>query len=149
MAHDFVRFPELTNSQLEVLEFESPHKQITEDFKALVVKVTDGDTIRIRTTFRDFDFPLRFLDIDAKEIGDGGENARDWLHDQIFNKVVQIRMDKFNRVDKWGRLLGRVFNAGLDVGQQEIYLGLATDFTKRMDGKLPSTSKTFRLSQWF
>ena len=47
MAHDFKQFPELTNSQMVMYYFQSPHKQITEPFEAKVVKVTDGDTIRV------------------------------------------------------------------------------------------------------
>ncbi len=73
MAHDFVRFPELRNSQLDFYYWESPHKQIFEDFIATVVKVTDGDTIRVETDFRDFDFPVRFLDIAAPELRKKGE----------------------------------------------------------------------------
>ena len=47
MAHDFKNFPELTNRQMQVYYFESPHKQVTEDFRGRVIKVTDGDTIRV------------------------------------------------------------------------------------------------------
>ena len=57
--HDYKKFPELTNKQINEFGFQSPHKQITEDFDATVVHVTDGDTIRLRTDFRDFTFPLR------------------------------------------------------------------------------------------
>ena len=73
--HDFTSFPELTKRQIEEFGFTSPHPQITEDFRATVVKVHDGDTVTLRTDFRDFDFPLRLLDIDAKELNEGGESA--------------------------------------------------------------------------
>ena len=39
MAHDFKLFPELTNAQMDLYYFESPHRQITEDFIGKVVKV--------------------------------------------------------------------------------------------------------------
>ena len=74
-VHDYKAFPELTNAQLQTMQFSSPHPQITEDFTAEVVKVHDADTIRLRTDFRDFDFPLRLLDIDAPELNEGGEEA--------------------------------------------------------------------------
>ena len=55
-THDFKRFPELTNGQMGLYYFDSPHKQIAENFFAKVVKVSDGDTIRVKADFRDFNF---------------------------------------------------------------------------------------------
>ena len=72
--HDDKAFPELTNKQLEEFGFSSPHEQITRDFFAVVVKVVDGDTVTLRAEFRDFNFPLRLLDIDAPEMNEGGES---------------------------------------------------------------------------
>ena len=51
--HDYKAFPELSNTQMQELQFTSPHVQITEDFTAIVVKVHDGDTITLQTDFRD------------------------------------------------------------------------------------------------
>jgi len=146
--HDFKKNPELRNAQIEVMQFESPHKQITEDFTAFVVRVHDGDTITLRTDFRDFDFPLRFLDIDAPEMNAGGEVARDWLRGRILGEEVQIKIDRKNRVDKYGRLLGRVFHMGLDVGEEELQLGLAIPFSRREEGELPSLAKMFSVDKW-
>jgi len=148
MAHDFEKFPELSNSQLEELKFESPHKQITEDFNATVVRVHDGDTITLRTGFRDFDFPLRFLGIDAPEMNAGGEIARDWLRDRILGQVVKILIDINNRVDKYGRLLGAVWDQGMNVGDEELRLGLVSTFENRREGQLPNLEKMFALKQW-
>ena len=149
LEHDFKEFPELRNSQLEELQFESPHKQITEDFEAVVARVHDGDTITLRTKFRDFDFPLRFLDIDAPEMNAGGEEARDWLRGRILGETVQILINRRNRVDKYGRLLGKVFHGGMDVGDEELRMGLATPFIRRREGELPDLNKMFNLKQWF
>jgi endonuclease YncB( thermonuclease family) len=126
--HDFERYPELRNSEMADLEFVSPHPQITEDFDAKVVKVHDGDTITVTCDFRDFAFPVRFLDINAPEMNAGGEITRDWLKALILDETVIILIDKKNRVDKWGRLLGHVIHNGLDLGQEEVYLGLAVPF---------------------
>lgn len=147
--HDFKKFPELTNKQLEELQFQSPHKQITEDFRATVVRVHDGDTITLRTGFRDFDFPLRFLDIDAPEMNMGGEVARDWLRNRILDEVVQILINFKNRVDKYGRLLGHVFHMGMDVGDEELRMGLAVPFDQRREAELPNLHKMFSIKQWF
>ena len=149
VEHDYKRFPELTNTQLQELQFQSPHKQITEDFDGIVVKVHDGDTITLRTEFRDFDFPLRLIGIDAPEMNKGGKEAREWLKAKILNKAVQVLIDSNNRVDKYGRLLGKVFYQGLDISQEEIYLGLALPFKSRQEGEFPDLLKIFSLKQWF
>lgn len=147
--HDYKNYPELTNKELEELQFSSPHKQITEDFRATVVKVHDGDTVTLHTNFRDFDFPLRFLDIDAPELNDGGDITRDWLKQRILGKEVDILIDKSNRVGKYGRLLGRVFHHGMDVGQEELNLSLAVPFGLKNESEVPELHSFFGLKQWF
>lgn len=146
--HDYQRYPELTNVQLQVLQFTSPHVQIEEDFDAEVIRVHDGDTITLRTTFRDFDFPLRFLGIDAPEMNAGGEVARDWMINRIEGQRVHIKINKNNRVGKYGRLLGEVFYGGMDIGAEEMNMGLAKSFEAREEGKITSQEKMFSLRQW-
>jgi endonuclease YncB( thermonuclease family) len=147
--HDWQKYPELTNAQLEELRLLSPHTQITFDFTATVVKVHDGDTISLLTPLRDFVFPLRFSDIDAPELNAGGDIARDWLTTKILNQEVEIKIDPKNRVEKYGRLLGKVHYRGLDIGQEEIYLGLSKPYGKKLEGELPIMDKLFSLKQWF
>lgn len=149
IEHDFVKYPELSNRDIDILMYQSPHKQIIEDFMAEVVKVHDGDTITLQTNFRDFIFPLRFLGIDAPEMNAGGETARDWLRSKILNATVQILINRKNRVDKYGRLLGKVFFRGMDIGQEEIYLGLAKPFNRRYEGELPIIEKELNIKKWF
>jgi len=110
--HDFQKFPELTNSQMAFYYFESPHKQIIEGFMAKVIKVSDGDTIRVQADFRDFNFPVRFAYIDAPELNEGGKESKSWLENQILGKEVYIKVNPNNRVGKWGRLIGDVFHMG-------------------------------------
>jgi len=140
--HDYKAYPELTNTELQVLGFTSPHTQITEDFSATVVKVHDGDTVTLRTDFRDFDFPLRFLDINAPELNEpGGKDSRDWLKGEIEGREVDIIINRKNRVDKYGRLLGRIMFQGLDMGEVEVRQGRATPFDSRNEGKIPVFDK--------
>ncbi len=147
--HDFQKNPELSNTQMEQLQFGSPHKQITEDFSAVVVKVHDGDTITVRAEFRDFDFPIRLLDIDSPELAEGGEVTRDWLSSRILGAEVQVLIDPGNRVGKYGRLLGRILHRGMDVGQEELYLGLAVPFGQKKEGEPLPLEQVFSLKQWF
>lgn len=146
--HDFNKFPELTNKQIADFGFSSPHKQITEDFDAKVVKVHDGDTITLRTDFRDFDFPLRFLGTDAPEMNAGGKEARDWLKRRLLNKNIQVVIDPKNRVGKWGRILGRVIHGGMDVGDEMLRFGIVTTFENRREDEIPDFRKELNIKRW-
>lgn len=129
MAHDFDRWPELTNRQMQIYYFESPHKQITENFTARVEKVHDGDTITVDWRERDFVFPIRMAKIAAPELNEeGGKEAGDWLRARLLGKEVDVMIDPNNRVEKWGRLLGTIYESGLNVADEEIERGLALDF---------------------
>lgn len=144
MAHDFNTFPELTNAQMQIYYFESPHQQITQNFTAKVIKVHDGDTITLRTNFRDFDFPMRFIDTNAPELNeDGGHESQQWLEQEIGGEEVEIIVSTDNRVDKWGRLLGRVFFKGMDINELSMRLDKATKFENRNEGKIPLANKLF------
>jgi len=130
-THDFKKFPELTNTQMQEWYFLSPHKQINEDFVARVIKVHDGDTITLNWAERDFNFPIRFINIAAPELNEiGGKEAQSWLESQILKQEVEIKINNANRVDKWGRLLGNVLFNGLDLGETEIHLGLALPWSQ-------------------
>jgi endonuclease YncB( thermonuclease family) len=144
--HDWINYPELTNTQIELYGLLSPHEQITHDFVGMCVKVHDGDTITIRTDFRNFDFPVRFSTIDAPELntGEPGEIARDWLKEQIEGQEVEIKINPQNRVEKWGRLLGDVFCMGMSLGDTEISLGLAVPYGKAKEGEVPNLDKVLK-----
>ena len=147
--HDFKNFPELTNGQMETEYFSSPHKQIFEDFRAKCVKVTDGDTITVKWFERDFNFPIRFLDINTKELSEGGGDVKDWLKDIIEGEEVDILINKKNRVDKWGRLLGHIVHRGMNMGEWMLRTGKATTFANRNEGKITELNKLTSKSQWF
>ena len=149
MAHDFNTFPELTNAQMQIYYFESPHQQITQNFTAKVIKVHDGDTITLRTNFRDFDFPMRFIDTNAPELNeDGGHESQQWLEQEIGGEEVEIIVSTDNRVDKWGRLLGRVFFKGMDINELSMRLDKATKFENRNEGKIPNINKEINIGKW-
>ena len=147
--HDFKRFPELTNKQMETLYFDSPHKQITENFFCEVVKVIDGDTVRVKVDFRDFDFPVRVLEINAPELNEPrGQEVKDWLVNRIEGEEIEIRINRNNRVDKWGRLLGIIFHRGMDAGQEMMNLGMVTSFEARNEGKIPNINRELNVEKW-
>ncbi len=128
MAHDFKLFPELTNSQMQIYYFESPHKQMTEDFLAKVVRVKDGDTIQVSIPERDFDFPIRLSRIASPELDEkGGIEAQRWLEKEILNEEVYIVLSK-QRVGKWGRLLGEVEHLGRNMNDISLDLAYSIKF---------------------
>jgi len=133
MAHDFKRFPELTNSQMDLYYFDSPHKQITEDFRAKVVKVTDGDTIRVKSNFRDFTFPIRLSDLAAPELDErGGVESRSWLESQIMGEEVDVVLTP-QRVEKWGRLLADVVFLGMSMSRLSADTGHGIPWEQRQE----------------
>ena len=140
--HDWDNYPELTNNQLEVLEFVSPHPQIKNDFRATVVRVIDGDTVVLAWKERDFVFPLRLLHIDAPELNEpNGHEVGLWLEARILQREVDILIEQNNRVDKYGRLLGSILHNGINIGYEMLQLGLAVPFEERDASKLPDLNK--------
>lgn len=133
---------------MQIYYFESPHKQIMEDFDAEVVKVHDGDTIKVRWQERTFDFPIRMSNISARELKENserdtsfqlsadGKTSQKWLEDRVLGEMVTIRINKKNRVEKFGRLLGRVEHKGVDLGDESVALGFASSWKNRNDGKI-------------
>ena len=133
--HDFIRFPELTNAQMGLYYFDSPHQQIMEDFDAKVLRVIDGDTIRVTVGFRDFDFPIRISNLLAPEMNEkGGVKSRNHLRGLIEGKTIEVIINKANRVGKWGRLLGEIRERGFDIGQQMIEEGFAVGLDQEQPG---------------
>lgn len=145
--HDFKKFPELTKSQMDFYYFESPHRQIFEDFKARVVKVHDGDSITLRWSERDFDFPLRFMNIQAPELkAEGGKESQSWLEKRILGEEVDIIINPDFRVEKWGRLLGYVISGGTEMGEASIVAGMSKHWSERNDGLIPEFEKELKKS---
>ena len=148
MSHDFKRFPELSNNQMKFYYNDSPHKQIVRNFTARVEKVIDGDTVKLSWSERDFLFELRIINIDSKELGEGGENAKEFLRNQIEGDIVDVLIDPNNRTEKWGRLLGDVRHLGLLVSKLMLSTGHAVRFDERHKGKLPNINKELSIRNW-
>ena len=149
MVHNFKQNPELTNNQMNEFYFESPHKQITQDFRATVIKVHDGDTITLQWNERDFNFPMRLRDIDAPELNNqGGHEAQSHLVNLIEGKEVDILIDPENRVEKWGRLLGDVMLRGIIMSEEMIRFGHAVPFDQRRETMLPNMKKELNVKKW-
>jgi endonuclease YncB( thermonuclease family) len=138
LEHDFEAFPELSNSQMNLFYFQSPHKQILEDITVIVTKVHDGDTFKVKWSERDFEFTVRMLDIDAPELKKaGGKESKEWLEARILGETIDLKISRNKRVGKWGRLLARVEHRGMDLGQESIRMGMAEPFGMNLNWKVP------------
>lgn len=147
--HNFNRFPELTNAQMPIYYFNSPHKQITKNFFAKVDEVIDGDTIRLSTSFRDFLFPMRIINIDTPELSaPGGEESKNFLEGMIEGKEVEIIIDQENRVGKRGRLVGDVRDGGILVSEHMVRSGHALPFERRGESWFQNIGGLFNLNKW-
>jgi len=147
--HDWKNFPELSNSQMDELYFLSPHKQITENIRVKVIKVHDGDTITVQWNERDFNFPVRIVEIDAPELNrPGGHRARDFLKGHIEGDLVELLIDPENRVEKWGRLLADVNAGGFVVSELMLSSGHALPFERRRETELPLIAKEMNIQKW-
>ena len=92
-------------------------------YKAKVVNVYDGDTIKVVILFNNklTRFSLRMTGYDSPELRTKNQNekaaaikARDALSSKINNKIIDLHCGKF---DKYGRLLGTVYLKNLNINQ--------------------------------
>ena len=142
---DFKNHPELTDAQMAEFYWLSPHKQINEDFRARVVQVHDGDTITVQWDERDFDFPIRLALINAPELNERlGHSSGDWLRTLLLGEMVDIIINKKNRVDKYGRLIGEIFHRGMNINQVLVMMGRATPFWQQDEGQIPEIEERIK-----
>jgi len=81
---------------------------------ALVVHVSDGDTLWVQPDHPGEALKLRLAGIDAPEICQfWGEQARQALQSRLQGQRVQL---KLGRLDTYGRSLAQVWHQGQDVG---------------------------------
>ena len=106
-------------------------------FDAKVVKIIDGDTIRILTPERE-QIKVRLYGIDAPEKKQPyGTAAKRYLADMIAGKTVQIEE---RGKDRYKRVLGIAYLDGKDVNEILVLNGYAWAFTKY--------SKIYESQEW-
>lgn len=94
-----------------------------------VVEVWDGDTVTVELKMR---ARVRLLDCWAPELRDaGGKTSRERMRQLAEGQgaILSVPLDRADRLDDvltFGRILGRVYVKGVDVGGQLVREGLAT-----------------------
>ncbi len=92
-----------------------------------VVGVTDGDTITVLDS-QQREHKIRLMGIDAPEKAQPfGQNAKQSLSDLVFERTVAVDWQK---LDRYGRIVGKVRVGGLDANLEQVRRGLAWHYKK-------------------
>lgn len=87
-----------------------------------VVAVADGDTITVLDAER-HQHKVRLMGIDAPEKRQAfGTRSREALAVTLFHRDVTV---EYKKLDRYGRVIGKVTLGGIDVGLQLVKMGLA------------------------
>ena len=98
---------------------------------AVVVHVSDGDTIHVRSPGEDRSSPVRLLGLDAPEICQAfGVQAREALQARVLHRQVSLRGVGH---DVYGRELAQVFLQGEDMGRALVAQGWAWSYRHGSD----------------
>lgn len=105
-----------------------------------VEDVHDGDTIRLIDEAGTI-YKVRFNGIDAPEIKqEMGDKAQKSLAKMVEGKTVTIEFDK---IDKYGRFVSKIFVDGKDVNLEQLKRGFAWHFKRYLLEQLPEDQKTY------
>jgi endonuclease YncB( thermonuclease family) len=92
-----------------------------------VVAITDGDTVTVLDANKT-QHKIRLAGIDAPEKKQAfGNTSKDRLSDCAYNKEVNVEWDK---VDRYGRKVGKIIVNGVDCNLRQIKLGMAWHYKK-------------------
>ena len=115
-------------------------KEPTKYVSGKVVKIVDGDTITILDS-TNAQHKIRLAGIDAPEHNQAfGQVSKDNLAGLVFGKLVAIEYDK---VDRWGRLVGKVGIEGNDECLEQIKAGLAWHYKEYAREQSPADQKLY------
>jgi len=104
------------------------------------VRVTDGDTIIILSE-GNVQHKIRLQGIDAPERGQPfGTKAKNNLAAMIAGKAVSV---DYNKLDRYGRIVGIVFLNGKDICLEQIRAGLAWHYKKYQDEQSAADRKSY------
>jgi endonuclease YncB( thermonuclease family) len=105
-----------------------------------VVGVPDGDTATVLDENKT-QYKFRFNGIDAPELKmDFGNKSKENLSNLIFGKQVIVI---FNKVDKYGRYVGKIMVNGNDANLEQIKAGLAWHYKKYANEQSETDRKTY------
>jgi endonuclease YncB( thermonuclease family) len=117
---------------------------LAKEYNGRVVGVSDGDTIKVLIAGNQT-IKVRLAEIDAPEKSQAfGNQAKKAMSELVFNK--NVRVVGIN-IDRYGRLVGRVYVGGLDVNAEMMKKGMAWSYTQySTDPRFPPLEKSARKS---
>lgn len=138
-----------------VLLITVPFTTLAKTIEGRVVAVADGDTLTVLDSNNE-QFKIRLAGIDAPEKSQPfGARSKENLSNLVFSKPVTVQWEK---TDKYGRTIGKVFVAGRDANLLQIRAGLAWHYkayekeqspSDRADyAQAESNARTLRTGLW-
>lgn len=95
-----------------------------------VVGIADGDTLTVLDASNQ-QHKIRLSSIDAPEKNQPfGQVSKQSLSDQVFDRQISIET---NKVDRYGREIGKVLIGGVDANLEQVKQGLAWHYKKYQD----------------
>ena len=127
----------------------SVYPACADTFNALVVGITDGDTIKVLKDDKE-QIKVRLVEIDAPEKKQAfGNRSRQTLSDYCFNKIATLT-DKGQ--DRYGRTLAHVNCNGVDVNAELVKVGMAWVYDRYVTDRslyaLQDAAKAARRGLW-
>lgn len=137
---------ELQNTYISGFSLGKPVKQ-TQELQGKVVKVIDGDTIRVLDSAKQ-EYKIRLYGIDAPEKKQAfGNKAREYLASLIAGKEVKVLVkDK----DRYQRNIGLVELNGMDINKEMVKNGYAHAYTEYSEDYISeeADARAFKLGLW-
>jgi endonuclease YncB( thermonuclease family) len=110
------------------------------DVTGRVVGIADGDTITVLDN-TNVQHKVRLAGIDAPEKKQPfGQRSKQSLSNCAYDKTATIQG---NKLDRYGRLVGKVLVSGVDCNLRQINLGLAWHYKKYMNEQIPDDRLTY------
>lgn len=99
------------------------------------MRIADGDTVTILDS-TNTQHRIRLQGIDAPESHQAfGTQSKKSLSDMVFDKDVTVEYDK---IDRYGRLVGKIILNGVDVCLEQIKAGMAWHYKDYEDEQTPA-----------
>ena len=115
-----------------------------ETLDGYVVAISDGDTITVLDAKRQ-QYKIRLAGIDAPEKAQAfGERSKQHLAELVFNKLVTVEWDKF---DRYSRTIGKVLVNGTDANLEQIKAGMAWWYEKYKKEQSTDDQRDYRVAE--
>lgn len=118
----------------------APASARAETLQGLVVAILDGDTLAVLDANK-AQHRVRLAGIDAPEKGQPfGHRSKEGLSDLAYNQQVSV---EWHKVDRYGRIVGKVLVNGRDVNLAHVASGLAWHYVAYAKEQAPADRRLY------